>query len=74
MEAKGLVQISNADDLEILIDQILNDHPKQLKSYKGGKQKLFGFFVGQVMKASKGRANPSLVNSLLKQKLMNDSM
>ena len=69
MEERGLVQISNVDDVTSLVDQILADHPKQVGAYRSGKTKLFGFFVGQIMKASKGRANPSVVNQILKSRL-----
>jgi len=69
VEKKGLVQISSADDIAPLIDQIISENPKQAEAYREGKDKLFGFFVGQVMKVSKGRANPTLVNEILKDKL-----
>lgn len=69
VESKGLLQISNASDVEALVDRILEENPKQVASYRNGKTKLFGFFVGQIMKASEGRANPSIVNELLKNKL-----
>ena len=69
VEEQGLVQISNLDDVTSLIDQVLADNPNQVDAYRGGKTKLFGFFVGQIMKASKGRANPSVVNQILKSRL-----
>ena len=72
MESKGLVQVSDEGALEALVDQVLADHPDQLASYKGGKQKLFGFFVGQAMKASKGRANPAMLNAILKSRLSSE--
>ncbi len=65
----GLVQISDQGALEGMIDSILADNPKQLAEYRSGKEKLFGYFVGQVMKATKGQANPQLLNELLKAKL-----
>jgi aspartyl-tRNA(Asn)/glutamyl-tRNA(Gln) amidotransferase subunit B len=66
---QGLVQVS--DDREILkmVDEALQENPRQLEQYLAGKDKLFGFFVGQVMKKSQGRANPGLVNKLLQDKL-----
>ena len=66
---KGLSQESDTGALEEMIDQVLSDNPHQVAQYRGGKQKVFGFFVGQVMKASGGRANPAIVNGLLKKKL-----
>ena len=56
-------------DTEILIDKIISDNADKVKEYKSGKDKLFGFFVGQVMKVSEGKANPQLVNDILKKKL-----
>ena len=52
-----------------MIDQVLKENPKMVDDYKGGKDKLLGFFVGQVMKISNGKANPQLVNNMLKDKL-----
>jgi len=66
---KGLVQITDEDELAKTIAAIIDAHPGQLADYRGGKEKLFGFFVGQVMKATQGKANPQLVNSLLKKML-----
>jgi aspartyl-tRNA(Asn)/glutamyl-tRNA(Gln) amidotransferase subunit B len=68
-QALGLVQISDDTALSTLIAQVLADHPKQLADYRSGKDKLFGFFVGQVMKATQGNANPERLNALLKQAL-----
>ena len=56
-------------ELEKIVDKILADNTSQVDAYKSGKDKLFGFFVGQVMKATQGKANPGLVNELLKKKL-----
>src|SRR5512139_3294584 len=67
---KGLVQVSDTGAIERIIDEVIKANPTQHADYKGGKDKLFGFFVGQVMKASKGKANPEMVNDLLKKKLM----
>ena len=62
-------QITEAGDLEPLVDQILAANPQQVESYRAGKEGLLGFFVGQVMKETEGRANPKLVNELLREKL-----
>ncbi|MGH1538431.1 MAG: Asp-tRNA(Asn)/Glu-tRNA(Gln) amidotransferase subunit GatB [Gammaproteobacteria bacterium] len=69
IEAKGLKQITDSGEIEALVDQVVNDNPGQVEQYKSGKDKVFGFFVGQVMKLSKGKANPQQVNDLLKDKL-----
>ncbi|HHB92109.1 MAG TPA: Asp-tRNA(Asn)/Glu-tRNA(Gln) amidotransferase subunit GatB [Thioploca sp.] len=65
----GWKQVTDSDAIEKIIDEVINNNPKQVAEYQGGKDKVFGFFVGQVMKASKGKANPKQVNELLKQKL-----
>jgi aspartyl-tRNA(Asn)/glutamyl-tRNA(Gln) amidotransferase subunit B len=65
MDEKGLKQLNNEDDIKAILQTILDDNPKQLEEYRGGKDKLFGFFVGQAMKATKGQANPALLNRLL---------
>jgi aspartyl-tRNA(Asn)/glutamyl-tRNA(Gln) amidotransferase subunit B len=67
--AKGLTQVSDAGELAAVIDQALADSPKELEQYRSGKDKLFGFFVGQVMKRTQGKANPATVNELLKTRL-----
>ena len=69
IDSKGMQQISDAGELENIIEIILNENTDQVNAYKSGKDKLFGFFVGQVMKATQGKANPGLVNELLKKKL-----
>ncbi|MDO3378618.1 Asp-tRNA(Asn)/Glu-tRNA(Gln) amidotransferase subunit GatB [Geoalkalibacter halelectricus] len=66
---KGLKQVTDTGAIEAVIDEILAANPAQVEEYRGGKEKVFGFFVGQVMKASKGKANPAAVNDLLKKKL-----
>jgi len=63
------VQSSDTSVLEKIIDEIIAANPKQLEQYRAGKKTLVGFFVGQVMKASKGQANPQLVNDLVTKKL-----
>ncbi|HTQ35742.1 MAG TPA: Asp-tRNA(Asn)/Glu-tRNA(Gln) amidotransferase subunit GatB [Steroidobacteraceae bacterium] len=69
IEARGLKQITDSGAIEKLIDDIMAANPRQLADYRSGKDKLFGFFVGQAMKASGGKANPALLNELLKKKL-----
>ena len=69
VKSKGLKQQSDPKELEKLIDKVINDSPDKVKEYQSGKEKLFGFFVGQVMKVSGGKANPQLVNDILKKKL-----
>ena len=69
VEEKDLKQESDPKALEAVIEKIIIDNPEKVKEYKSGKEKLFGFFVGQVMKASNGKANPQLVNDILKKKL-----
>ena len=69
IKQKNLKQISSQSELEELVKKILANQPKQVKDYKEGRTKLFGFFVGQIMKESKGQANPQMVSQILKQKL-----
>jgi aspartyl-tRNA(Asn)/glutamyl-tRNA(Gln) amidotransferase subunit B len=69
IKEKGLVQISDAGSLAPLIDEIVNNNPKVLQDFKNGKEKAFGFFIGQIMKATRGQANPELVNNLLRERL-----
>ena len=69
IEEKNLKQESDPKELEKLIDKVINENPDKVKEFKLGKEKLFGFFVGQAMKISGGKANPQLVNELLKKKL-----
>ena len=69
VEREGLKQISDAGALAKIVDEVLSNNPKQVEQYRGGKTTVFGFFVGQVMKASRGQANPATVNELLKAKL-----
>jgi len=69
IESKGLQQKSDPKELEKIIDKIISDNKDKVAQYKSGKDKLFGFFVGQAMKVSDGKANPQLVNEILKQKL-----
>lgn len=69
VEAKGLKQVSDTSAIEKVIDEIIASSPDNVNSYKGGKVQLFGWFVGQTLKAMKGQANPQIVNQILKQKL-----
>jgi aspartyl-tRNA(Asn)/glutamyl-tRNA(Gln) amidotransferase subunit B len=69
IEERGLVQVSDTAEIDRVIDEVMAASPNQLSKYRSGKEALFGFFVGQVMKASKGKANPKVVNERLKEKL-----
>ena len=69
IEAKGLRQVTDTGAIEKAIDDVMAKNPEQLQQYRAGGEKLFGFFVGQVMKATQGKANPGQVNTLLKEKL-----
>ncbi|MCK5359351.1 MAG: Asp-tRNA(Asn)/Glu-tRNA(Gln) amidotransferase GatCAB subunit B, partial [Gammaproteobacteria bacterium] len=71
IEKRGLKQISDDSAIEPIIDEILANNSGQVEQYKGGNTKLLGFFVGQVMKATQGKANPKQVNELLRKKLDN---
>jgi len=70
VEEKGLIQITDTDAIEDLVAQVVARHPKEVEAYQNGKTKLLGFFVGQVMQATKGQANPKMVNEILKKKLV----
>jgi aspartyl-tRNA(Asn)/glutamyl-tRNA(Gln) amidotransferase subunit B len=69
IEEKGLKQITDSSAIERAIEEVMARNPGQLADYRSGKDKLFGFFVGQVMKATGGKANPAQLNELLKKKL-----
>ena len=69
IESKGLVQIQDESLIEEIALKIINGNPSQVEAYKDGKDKLFGFFVGQVMKETQGKANPQSVNEILKKLL-----
>ena len=69
IEAKGLKQVSDTGFIDKLIDEVMAENPGQLADYRAGKDKLFGFFVGQAMKKSQGKANPQQLNELLQKKL-----
>lgn len=69
VKEKGLLQLSDEGQLEALIETVLASHPSQVEQYRNGKETVLGYIVGQVMKASGGKANPGKVNTLLKNKL-----
>ena len=69
VEEKGLKQVTDTGEIEKVIDAVIAANPDNVAAYKGGKDKLFGFFVGQVMKETGGKANPAMVNEILKKKL-----
>jgi aspartyl-tRNA(Asn)/glutamyl-tRNA(Gln) amidotransferase subunit B len=69
VESRGLRQVTDTGAIEAAVDQVLAANPDKVAEYKAGKEKLFGFFVGQVMKAMKGKGNPALVNDVLKARL-----
>ncbi len=69
VEEKGLKQISNEDEIRNIVKTVLSKFPQEVEKYKAGNEKLFGFFVGQVMKETKGKANPALVNKIIKEEL-----
>ena len=69
VEARGLRQITDAGAIEAAVKAVLAEHPDQVAAYRAGKTKVLGFFVGQVMKATEGKANPKLVNEILRKKL-----
>jgi len=66
---KGFEQISDSSEIEKIVDEIIKNNENQVNAYRGGNDKLFGFFVGQTMKASQGKANPKIVNEILREKL-----
>ena len=69
IDQKGLMQISDEGEIEHLVDKVINSNPQNVEKYKNGKDKLFGFFIGEAMKLSKGKANPKILNDLFKKKL-----
>jgi aspartyl-tRNA(Asn)/glutamyl-tRNA(Gln) amidotransferase subunit B len=69
VEERGLVQVSDTGEIDGVIDEVIAANPKQVEQFRGGKEGLFGFFVGQVMKTSRGKANPKVVNERLREKL-----
>ena len=69
VEEKGIKQVTDEAEIGKVIESILTAHPNQVEEYRAGKDKLLGFFVGQVMKQTQGKANPKLVNEILREKL-----
>ncbi len=70
VEREGLAQVSDADALATLVDRLLAEHPDEVARYREGKTQLFGWFVGQVMRETRGKANPNVVRQLLQEKLL----
>ncbi len=71
IETKGLKQVTDSGAIEAMVEAVIANNPEQVEQYRSGKDKVFGFFVGQIMKESKGKANPAQVNQILKDKLSN---
>ena len=69
VKAKGLVQVSDTGELEAMVDKVIAENPDEVEAFRGGKKKLMGFFMGQVMRLSKGQANPGVVTKLINEKL-----
>jgi aspartyl-tRNA(Asn)/glutamyl-tRNA(Gln) amidotransferase subunit B len=69
VKKRGLVQVSDASQIETAVDKVMAANADEVQAYRSGKTKLFGFFVGQVMRETKGKANPQVVNEVLKEKL-----
>jgi aspartyl-tRNA(Asn)/glutamyl-tRNA(Gln) amidotransferase subunit B len=69
VEEKGLAMISDSASILVIIEELIIEYPKEVKSFKEGKTKLLGFFVGQLMKKTKGKADPKLANKLISEKL-----
>jgi aspartyl-tRNA(Asn)/glutamyl-tRNA(Gln) amidotransferase subunit B len=69
VEEKGLKQITDSGEIEGMIDTLIAENPEQAQQYKSGNMKVAGWFVGQMMKASQGKANPQMVNEILKKKM-----
>jgi len=69
VERKGLVQVTDAGAIEKIVDEVISKNPAQREQFRNGKTQVFGFFVGETMKATKGKANPKIVNDILKKKL-----
>jgi aspartyl-tRNA(Asn)/glutamyl-tRNA(Gln) amidotransferase subunit B len=69
VQEKGLIQVTDATQIKVVIEEVLRNNPDKIAAYKEGKTKLFGFFVGEVMKKTQGKANPKVVNEILKKKL-----
>ena len=72
IEKQGLRQVTDSAEIERLVDEVIAANPEQVAQYRAGKEKVFAFFIGQAMKASRGKANPDQLNTLLRQKLKAD--
>ncbi len=72
IENRGLKQVSDSGAIESMVDEVIANNPEQVQQYREGKEKVFAFFIGQIMKASKGKANPGQVNDILRRKLAGD--
>jgi aspartyl-tRNA(Asn)/glutamyl-tRNA(Gln) amidotransferase subunit B len=70
VKEKGLLQISDEGEIETIVDDVLMKNPEAIEKFRAGEEKLIGFFVGQVMKTTKGKANPKIINELLRKKLV----
>ena len=73
IDSEGISQESNENEINKLVDKVLENHYKSVEEYMKGKDKLFGFFIGEVMRESKGKANPKIVNKILRERLKNDN-
>ena len=69
IKQKGLIQITDSGEIENVITKVLSQNVDKVNEYKSGKEKLYGYFIGQIMQETKGKANPKLVNEILKKKL-----
>ncbi len=69
VDEKGLIQITDTDAIDDVVAKVISNNPKEVEAYKNGKTKLLGFFVGKVMRETRGKANPKLANEILKKKL-----
>ena len=69
VKEKGLEQISDPEEIRKLVNEVIDNNPKELESYKSGKTNLIGFFIGQTLKLSEGKANPSLVNKIISEEI-----
>ena len=74
VRGKGLIQISDEAELEKIVDRVLTENPSVVEDWKKGKKQAMGFLVGQVMKATSGKANPTIVNEILQRKLIIDPL
>ena len=69
IEEKGLAQIQDSSEIEVIVNEVLSNNQQSIEDYKAGKDRALGFLVGQVMKASRGKANPQIVNKLIREKI-----